>query len=81
MNFNHLMDKKQMLIACPQRDNCKNCYWKLTGNIRASIAGNVNVSMYCKVCDAKEEVFLSENDYRMHERMLLREAKDEVSTS
>ena len=78
MNFNHLIDEKRMRRVCPRRDNCKGCYWKLTGNIRASAGGNINVSMYCKVCDIKEEVFLSEGDYRTHEKMLLREVNSEI---
>lgn len=79
MNFNHLLDERSMRRACPQRNNLKRCYWKLTGNIRASVAGNVNVSMYCKECNAKEEVFLSEKEYRTHEKILLREVNSAIS--
>ena len=81
MNFNHLMGKKQMRMVCQQRNNCKNCYWKLTGNIRASVGGNVNVSMYCNQCNIKEEVFLTESEYRIHEKILLREVTDGISAS
>ena len=80
MNFNHLMDKKQMRNVCPHRDNCKNCYWKLTGNVRACIGGNVNVSMYCKKCNISEEVFLTEKEYSTHKKIILREVSSEIST-
>ena len=71
---------RDYIINTPE-NNCKNCYWKLTGNIRASVGGNVNVSMYCNQCNIKEEVFLTESEYRIHEKILLREVTDGISAS
>ena len=71
MNFNHLMDNKILLQRC-RRDGGE-CYWAPTGNIRAMVGGHVHVSMYCKKCQAREEVFLSETLYKKQQKILEQE--------
>ena len=71
MNFNHLMENKILQRQC--RKDGAECYWASTGNIRAMVGGHVNVSMYCKKCDQREEVFLSEILYKKQQKILEQE--------
>ena len=75
MHFNHLMESKRMKILC-KKDGGKSCYWMPTGNIRATSGKNVNVSLYCKNCDCREEVFLTEEQFRTQESILRKEVGD-----
>ena len=71
MNFNHLMESRTLHYR-----RCKDggeCYWAPTGNIRAMVGGHVNISMYCKKCKTREEVFLSETLYKKHQKTLEQE--------
>tara|TARA_R110002012_G_scaffold259857_1_gene441467 strand:+ start:134 stop:373 length:240 start_codon:yes stop_codon:yes gene_type:complete len=77
-NFNHLIDEKKTKAVCKYRDNRKNCYWKPTSNIRATVGKNVNILMHCKACDAREDIFLTEKEYKIHEKTILREVKDGI---
>jgi hypothetical protein len=71
VNFNHLMESRTLRYRC-QKDGGE-CYWAPTGNIRAMVGGHVNVSMYCKKCKAREEVFLSETLYKKQQKILEQE--------
>ena len=71
MNFNHLMESKTLQRRC--RKDGGECYWAPTGNIRAMVGGHVNVSMYCKKCKNREEVFLSETLYQRQQKILEQE--------
>tara|TARA_R110002020_G_scaffold336740_1_gene552174 strand:- start:671 stop:895 length:225 start_codon:yes stop_codon:yes gene_type:complete len=67
MNFNHLFDQKRIktIGSCRQE-----CYWAPTGHIRAIVGGKINVTMYCKHCSSREDLFLTEKEFRMHKKML-----------
>jgi hypothetical protein len=67
MNFNHLFDQKRIktIGKCQQE-----CHWGPTGNIRAIIGGKVNITMYCKHCSCREDLFLTENEFKMHKKIL-----------
>lgn len=71
MNFNHLMESKTLQRRC-RKDNGE-CYWAPTGNIRAMVGGHVHVSMYCKKCKSREEVFLSETLYKKQQKIIEQE--------
>ena len=71
MNFNHLMENKILQRRCRKDGN--ECYWAPTGNIRAMVGGHVNVSMYCKKCKTRKEVFLSETLYKRQQKILEQE--------
>jgi len=67
MNFNHLFDQKRIktIGKCQQE-----CHWAPTGHIRAIVGGKINVTMYCKHCSSREDLFLTEKDFRVHKKML-----------
>ena len=71
MNFNHLMENKLLQRRCGKDGG--ECYWAPTGNIRAMVCGHVNVTMYCKRCKRREEVFLSETLYKRQEKIIHQE--------
>ena len=74
MNFNHLMEAKYLRTRCSiHRDEC---YWIPVGNIRSTHGDNVHMTMYCKHCGAREDIFLSKQDYETQERMILREIQN-----
>ena len=75
MNFNHLMEAKYVRRKC--RDGRKECYWIPMGNIRSTHGNNVHMTMYCKHCGVREDIFLSRQDYEMQERMILKEIQDD----
>ena len=71
-NFNHLLEKRELLINCKQR-NTDLYQWRPTGNIKATSGDNVCVSLVCEECSARTSVFLDENNYKNHEKLLLKE--------
>jgi len=71
-NFNHLLEKRELLINCNLRDT-ERCQWRPTGNIKATSGDNVCVSLVCEKCDSRTNVFLNENSYKNHEKILLKE--------
>jgi|18_taG_2_1085343.scaffolds.fasta_scaffold19464_3 hypothetical protein len=74
MNFNHLLTEKRIKIAC--KGNPKECYWVPTGRIEAMVCENVNVSMRCKKCNAREEAFLTRKEFNTHERVINKEVNN-----
>tara|TARA_Y100000034_G_scaffold135936_1_gene209886 strand:+ start:1893 stop:2123 length:231 start_codon:yes stop_codon:yes gene_type:complete len=75
MNFNYLLDEKRMKVIC--KGSVKGeCHWSPTGRIRATVGDNINVSMFCKRCGCKEDIFLSEQEYRIQNKILGNEVGD-----
>jgi len=52
------------------------CYWVPVGNIRSTHGNNVHMTMYCKHCDNREDIFLTQEVYRVQEKLILREVKN-----
>jgi len=75
MNFNYLMDQKRMRLLCKGIDK-EACYWCPVGTIRATSGNNVVVSMYCKRCNSREDIFLSESEYKTQQKILRNEVGD-----
>ena len=74
MHFNHLINEKRIKTHC--KGDGKECYWLPSGNIRATSGNNVNVSLYCKMCGHREEIFLNEKAFKTHEKVLLKEIEN-----
>jgi len=72
MNFNHLMEKRTLLRRCAKKYH-KECYWRPMNPIRATTGKHVCITMYCKYCDKREDIFLSEKQYKIQEKIILRE--------
>ena len=75
MNFNYLLEEKRMKIICKNKGKDE-CHWSPTGRMRATVGNNVNVSMYCKRCGCKEEILLSEQEYKIQNKILRNEVGD-----
>lgn len=75
MNFNYLLNEKKIKILC-KRENLNECHWSPSGRIRATAGKNVHVSMYCKRCGCQEEIFLSEDQYNTHKKLITCELGD-----
>ena len=71
MNFNHLMDERSLKRKC--KEAAGECYYIPAGNIRATQGENVHMTMVCKKCGAREDIFLTKKQYDTQERLIKRE--------
>lgn len=71
MNFNHLLDERQQRARC--RGNNNECYWLPVGDGTATAGKNVNITMYCKRCQSREDIFLTESEYDIHRKLIEKE--------
>ena len=74
MNFNHLMEASTVKRRC--RSSHAECYWVPVGNIRSTHGENVHMTMYCKHCSRREDIFLSKADYHIQEKLIMRELQN-----
>ena len=74
MNFNHLMEAKFVKRRC--KIGHGECYWIPVGNIRSTHGDNVHMTMFCRHCGMREDIFLSRHDYEIQEKMILREVEN-----
>ena len=75
MNFNHLLSERQKKHRC--KGAKQECYWVPTGNIRSMVGEHVNVSLACRHCGRREELFLTTREFKMQERLITSEVKRE----
>ena len=73
MNFNYLMDPKQRRISC-QATNTE-CYWVPVSPGRSMSGDNVHVSMMCKKCNIRRDIFMTKKEYKTQERIIEREVE------
>ena len=73
MNFNHLMKDSLIKRRCTATNT--ECYFMPAGNVRSTQGENVHMTMYCRKCDKREDIFLSKEEYQIHERIILKELK------
>jgi len=78
MNFEHLFNDKRKKTFCAANQN-EHCYWVPTGNIRSMIGDNVNVTLYCKNCSRREDIFLTSEQFKKQENLINLELKKEES--
>jgi hypothetical protein len=69
MNFNHLLTEKFIKRACRGK-NTNECYWQPAGAGRSTQGNNVHVPLFCKRCGAREELFLSADEYHTQEKLI-----------
>jgi hypothetical protein len=72
MNFNHLIEEKTLRRRCHALDH-KECYYQPVGEGRATSGSNVHLQMKCKNCHRREDIFLSDQQYKTHRKILQRE--------
>jgi len=71
MNFNHLMEKRTLKREC--KSGQSECYWVPAGNVRSTHGDNVHMTMICRYCACREDIFLSRHDYEIQERIIMKE--------
>ena len=79
MKFNHLLNQKERLQFCKNR-NLVVCKWKPVSEGQATAGNNVCVSMLCDECGARTEKFLHSEDYKTHEKVILKEVNNDQTS-
>ena len=72
MNFNHLIEKSELKKICSALGH-KTCYFHPVGDGQTTTGNNYHVTMSCKNCARRTEVFMSEKQYKQHSNVLERE--------
>ena len=73
MNFNYLIDPRIRQRACKVGGN--ECYWTPASAGRTMSGDNVHVSMICKKCGLREDIFMTRKEYKTQERIIEREVQ------
>ena len=71
MNFNHLAAARRRPPKCSKSDD--GCYLLPVGNIRATQGENVHLTLFCRNCDRREDVFLSREEYLIQQKLIYKE--------
>ena len=74
MNFNHLMESKFVRRKCTATNN--ECYWIPVGSVRSTQGDNIHMTMTCRKCGKREDIFLSRADYEVQRMLIEREVGD-----
>jgi len=74
MNFNHLMEKKTIQGKCGELDT--SCYYVPVGNVRTMLGENVHLTMVCKRCAKRRDVFLTKEEYFTQQKLIHKEIRD-----
>ena len=65
--LNHLLERKLAQGRCPTG---KQHYWVASGEVKATSGNNIAVYTRCKICEARETVWLTINEYKMQEKII-----------
>ena len=71
MNFNHLMEARLIKRKCAAVNG--DCYFIPAGNVRSTHGDNIHMTMVCRKCGKREDIFLSRADYEVQRRLIERE--------
>jgi len=71
MNFNYLMGPSSIKRRCTATNN--ECYFIPAGNVRSTQGENVHMTMYCKKCGKREDIFLSKEEYFTQQKLIQKE--------
>ena len=74
MNFNHLMENRLTRRRCTATNN--ECYYMPAGNIRSTAGEHVHLTMHCKNCGKREDIFLTKEEFFIQERLIQKEVGD-----
>jgi len=74
LNFNHLMESHLVKRRCASTN--VECYFIPAGNVRSTQGDNVHVTMYCKKCGKREDIFLSREEYFTQQKLIQREIEN-----
>ncbi len=74
MNFNHLMDKRELKATCGKLNI--SCYYVPRGPVRTMLGENVHLIMVCKRCGKRRDAFLTKEEYFTQEKLIHKEIRD-----
>ena len=74
MNFNHLMETRYLKRKC--KNNNSECYYVPASNGRATAGEHVHLTMVCKRCGQRNDVFLTKEEYFIQEKLIYKEIGD-----
>lgn len=74
MNFNHLMESRFLKRKCGVHNS--SCYYIPAGNVRTTQGENVHLTMVCKNCGIREDIFLSRQEYNTQQKLIHKEIGD-----
>jgi hypothetical protein len=74
MNFNHLMGRNVSKRKC--KANNELCYYIPVGNVRSTQGENIHMTMTCRNCGVREDIFLTKEQYFTQQKLILKEIKD-----
>ena len=72
-NFNYLIEDRRMRKLC-RREIQNECYW-VPLRVRATVGDKVNISMYCRRCECREDIFVTEREYKSQENLIITEVE------
>jgi len=72
VNFNHLVEKNELMKMCYSYGH-KVCYYQPVGDGQTTTGNNYHVTMRCKNCGRRSEVFMTEKQYKQHSKVLEKE--------
>ena len=79
MIFNHLLTEKDALQLCKNR-NLTICKWKPVSEGQATAANNIGIAMLCEVCGTRTHKFMKVDEYRVYEKLILREVNNDKAS-
>tara|TARA_E500000331_G_C17106355_1_gene647617 strand:- start:512 stop:721 length:210 start_codon:yes stop_codon:yes gene_type:complete len=56
--------------------NNESCYYVPVGNIRSTQGENVYMTMTCRNCGTREDIFLTKEQYFTQQKLILKEIKN-----
>lgn len=71
VNFNYLLDGRTAKRKCIAEH--KTCYFVPAGTVRAVQGNNIYLSMRCRNCGKREDVFLSREEYFTQQKLIEKE--------
>tara|TARA_Y100001937_G_C7075424_1_gene310370 strand:+ start:658 stop:918 length:261 start_codon:yes stop_codon:yes gene_type:complete len=74
MNFNHLINKVELRGKCGELNTC--CYFVPRGPVRTMLGENVHLTMVCKRCAKRKDVFLTKEEYFIQQNLIHKEIGD-----
>jgi len=74
MNFNHLIHNHKKQEKCATTG--QNCYFLPLGNVRSTQGENVYLTMFCRNCEKREDVFLTREEYLIQRKLIHKEIGD-----
>ncbi len=71
MNFNHLMENRFLKRKCGTTN--EECYYTPTSHGRTTAGEHVHLTMMCKRCGKRNDIFLTKEEYFTQQKLIQKE--------